>query len=132
VDRYSFIMVDLHHLLLAGLPAHSIKEHEEGLAEKKAEGNDTREAVSSAAVQTMMQAPVALLGALFTAPGGATTALKTARILGRNFPLVLLLVMIGALFSPAASEAEASDVDYERKPIGLRTTGTYHARSDTS
>jgi hypothetical protein len=23
VDRYSFIVVDLHHLLLAGLPAHS-------------------------------------------------------------------------------------------------------------
>jgi hypothetical protein len=22
VDRYSFIVVDLHHLLLAGLPAH--------------------------------------------------------------------------------------------------------------
>jgi hypothetical protein len=25
VDRYSFIAVDLHHLLLAGLPAHSLK-----------------------------------------------------------------------------------------------------------
>lgn len=24
VDRYSFIVMDLHHLLLAGLPAHSI------------------------------------------------------------------------------------------------------------
>jgi hypothetical protein len=24
VDRYSFIAVDLHHLLLAGLPAHSL------------------------------------------------------------------------------------------------------------
>jgi hypothetical protein len=23
VDRYSFIVMDLHHLLLAGLPAHS-------------------------------------------------------------------------------------------------------------
>ena len=25
VDRYSFIAVDLHHLLLAGLPAHLLK-----------------------------------------------------------------------------------------------------------
>jgi hypothetical protein len=25
VDRYSFIAVDLHHLLLAGLPAHSLE-----------------------------------------------------------------------------------------------------------
>src|SRR4051812_39799170 len=30
VDRYSFIAVDLHHLLLAGLPAH-IHEHRPGL-----------------------------------------------------------------------------------------------------
>jgi len=48
----------------------------------------------------MMQAPIALLGAAFTAPGGVTTALKVARILGHNFPLVLLLVTIGALFWP--------------------------------
>src|SRR5262249_34999157 len=27
VDRYSFIVVDLHHLLLAGLPAHSESDH---------------------------------------------------------------------------------------------------------
>jgi hypothetical protein len=27
VDRYSFIVVDLHHLLLAGLPAHFESYH---------------------------------------------------------------------------------------------------------
>jgi hypothetical protein len=27
-DRYSFIVVDLHHLLLAGLPAHSLRDPE--------------------------------------------------------------------------------------------------------
>ncbi len=27
VDRYSFIVVDLHHLLLAGRPAHSVSCH---------------------------------------------------------------------------------------------------------
>ena len=30
VDRYSFIVVDLHHLLLAGLPAHSVSRHARG------------------------------------------------------------------------------------------------------
>ena len=54
----------------------------------------------------MMQAPVALLGALVTAPGGITTVLKIARVLGRNYPLVLLLVMIGALFYPSVQHDE--------------------------
>ena len=54
----------------------------------------------------MMQAPVALLGALVTAPGGITTVLKIARVLGRNYSLVLLLVMIGALFYPSADEGQ--------------------------
>ena len=30
VDRYSFIAVDLHHLLLAGLPAHLCEKHARG------------------------------------------------------------------------------------------------------
>jgi hypothetical protein len=33
VDRYSFIVVDLHHLLLAGLPAHSITRPERTFAD---------------------------------------------------------------------------------------------------
>ena len=36
VDRYSFIVVDLHHLLLAGLPAHfesDMASHAVGLAQ---------------------------------------------------------------------------------------------------
>ena len=35
-----------------------------------------------------------------TMPGGAAGALSAARLLARNLPLVLLLVMIGALFWP--------------------------------
>jgi hypothetical protein len=56
--------------------------------------------VSEAAAQVVTQAPIALLGALFSMPGGASSALSVARLLGRNFPLVLLVVMIGALFWP--------------------------------
>jgi hypothetical protein len=49
----------------------SIKEHEQNVAEEKAVDTDTKAAVSDATAQAMMQAPVALLGALFMAPGSA-------------------------------------------------------------
>src|ERR1700681_3271755 len=35
VARYSFIVVDLHHLLLAGLPAHLCESSDVGLARRK-------------------------------------------------------------------------------------------------
>jgi hypothetical protein len=75
----------------------------------------------------MVQAPLALLGALFTAPGGATSVLKVASILARNFPLVLLLVMIGALFWPTEPPLpdEASPDERKDKPNGAHTE-TYH------
>ena len=92
-----------------------VKEHEEEVEEHKAEQTDTQEVVSDATAQALLQAPIALLGAVFSAPGGATTALKVARILGRNFPLVLLLVMIGALFWPNDRSAEAGAASEERK-----------------
>jgi hypothetical protein len=59
----------------------SVKEHEEEVAEQQAEQSDTEEVISDATAQAMMQAPLALLGAVFTMPGGATTALKVACIL---------------------------------------------------
>jgi hypothetical protein len=64
----------------------TVKEHEEEVAAERAEASDTQEAVSDATSQAMVQAPLALLGALFTAPGGASTAIKVAGILGRNYP----------------------------------------------
>ena len=90
----------------------SVKEHEEQMAEDKAQQADTQEVVSDAAVQAIVQAPLALLGALFITPGGATSAFKVARLLGRNLPLVLLLVMISALFWPApVAEGEDDPID---------------------
>ena len=109
----------------------TVKEHEEEAAEHKAEQADTQEVVDDATAQALTQAPVALIGALLTSPGGATTALKVARILGRNFPLVLLLVMIGALFWPSQTPAEdasrqADAPEAERKPNGFQPADVYH------
>ena len=78
----------------------SVKEHEEEAAEQQAAKTDTEEVVSDAAAQALVQTPVALLGAIMTMPGGAAGALGAARLLGRNWSLVLFLVMIGALFWP--------------------------------
>jgi hypothetical protein len=97
----------------------SVKEHEEEAADQKAEQADTGEVVSDATAEAMLQAPLALLGALFSAPGGAAGAFKIARVLGRNFPLVLLLVMIGALFWP--TDRQDSEVGgAETRPDGFR------------
>ena len=102
-----------------------VKEHEEAVAEQQADQTDTQHVVSEATAQAMVQAPLALLGTLLTVPGGATSALKVASILGRNFPLVLLLVMIGALFWPTPIDETAAE-QREGEPDALRPTGTYH------
>jgi hypothetical protein len=67
-----------------------------------------------------------LLGAVFTMPGGATSALKVAGVLGRNYPLVLLLVLIGALFWPTENKAEEPVVGAEQKPNGFQPAETMH------
>jgi len=96
----------------------SVREHEEGVAEQLAEKTDTDEVVSDATAQALAQAPLALLGTLMTMPGGAAGALSAARMLGRNWPLVLLLGMIGALFWPTEGAPAEEDVVATRKPNG--------------
>ena len=97
----------------------SVKEHEEEVAEQQAAKTDTEEVVSDATAQALVQTPIALLGALMTMPGGAAGALSAARLLGRNWPLVLLLVMIGALFWPTKEgEPTEDELDAVRKPNG--------------
>jgi len=105
----------------------TVKEQEEEVAEQKAEEADTQEVVSDATAQALMQAPLALLGGLFATPGGGTAALKVAGILGRNYALVLLLVLIGALFWPIEEEQEAAEeASHEVRPDGLQSADTYH------
>ena len=100
----------------------SFKEHEEEVADQVAEEADT----PSVATDVAAQAPLALLGALFTVPGGASSALKVAQVLGRNFPLVLLLVLVGALFWPS-EEGEGTETVRPR-PNGFEppAPGPYH------
>jgi uncharacterized membrane protein YebE (DUF533 family) len=103
------------------------KEHEAEVAEKEAEQTDTREIFSGATAQAMLQTPLALLGAAVSAPGGATSALKVARLLGRNFPLVLLLGMIAALFWPSEGEFDELEAEErDRRPNGFQAADTYH------
>jgi hypothetical protein len=105
----------------------SAKEHEEALEEQKAEAAHAEHAMSDATAQAITQAPLALLGTLFATPGGTTTALKTARIVGRNWPLALLVVMIGALFWPTeADRATGDNAAPARKPNGSHPAETYH------
>jgi hypothetical protein len=124
VERFG--QVTAYWLLAGGLAAIgtvaamavSVKEQEEQEAEQLAEEADTGEVVSEATAQAVVQTPIALLGALFSMPGGATSALSVARLLGRNFPLVLLLVMIGALFWPTDEATPSDDGVDARKPNG--------------
>ena len=67
----------------------SAKEEIEEEAEQAAEASDTGEVVSDAAAQAMMQAPIAVFGALFSIPGGTAAALGGARLLARNWPLAV-------------------------------------------
>jgi hypothetical protein len=84
----------------------SAREKEEEVADLQAEATDTSKVVTDVATQ----APLAILGGLLTLPGGATNALKAAQLLGRNYPLVLLMALIGLLFWPTPRDDEATTI----------------------
>ena len=104
----------------------SVKEHEEEVAEQKAEETDTQEVMSDATAQAMVQAPLALLGTLLTIPGGASGAFKVAGVLAKNFPLVLLLVAIGALFWPTKGEEDEPGAEAAERRANGHHQDTYH------
>lgn len=89
----------------------NVREQEEEIAETQAEQADTAAVGTDAAAQAAVQLPIALLGALFSSPVGASATLGGAKVLGRNIPLVVLIALIGMLFWPtgktAADAAEA-------------------------
>ena len=125
VERFGQVMaywVVAGGLALIGVVASmvvSIKEHGEEVAEQQAAKTDTEELVSDATAEALVRTPIALLGALMTMPGGTSGALGAARVLGRNWPLVLLLVMIGALFWPTTNGDSLEEApDGARKPNG--------------
>jgi len=125
VERFGHVMaywLVAGGLALIGVVASivvSIKEHGEEAAERQAGKIDTEELVSDATAEALVQTPIALLGALMTMPGATFGALGAARVLGRNWPLVLLLTMIGALFWPTKNVDSLDDeADSARKPNG--------------
>ena len=89
-----------------------VKEHEEEVAEVKAEAADT----SNVAGEVAAQAPLALLGGLFTLPGGPGMVLKVAKVLGNNYALVLLLVAIGTLLWPTERDGARKATDTNIDP----------------
>ena len=100
----------------------SAREREEEVADQAADKTDTKEVVGNAAAQAMVQTPIALLGALFTS--SPATAISGVRLLARNLPLVLLLVMIGSLFWPTQPEVDSQETDLGLKPNGADEMST--------
>jgi len=86
----------------------AVKEHEDEVAEQQAARADTPQ----------------MLGALFTSPHGASSALAVARLLVRHFPLVVLIVLIGALLWPTQEEGDAAAPS--AKPNGLERGAYTH------
>ena len=111
-----FTLIGLVAALVVG-----VKEQVEEVADKRAEASDTAEVGTDAAAQAAVQMPLALLGALFSMPGGATAAVGGGKMLVRNIPLVVLLVLIGMLFWPTERAADQEEADVELgKPNGAR------------
>ena len=112
VDRFGHIAG--YWLMAAGLTGIgvfaaifvSVREQKDDVADQQAEATDT----SKVATQVAAQAPLAVLGGLLTLPGGAATAFKLAQLLGRNYPLVLLMALIGVLFWPTPRDDEETTI----------------------
>jgi hypothetical protein len=107
------------------------KEHDEVIASEQAAKADTADVASDTAAAAAAQIPLALLGGLFSGPAGPSSVLSLARVLGRNLPLVLMLVALGILFWPKSAEETRADenaADDAVNPEILRPNGAY--RSD--
>ena len=87
VERFGHVMAywmvagGLAAIGIVAAAAVSVKEQEEEEAEQAAQDADTGDVVSEATAQAVVQTPIALLGALFSMPGGAASALSIARVL---------------------------------------------------
>src|SRR5262245_25464068 len=111
-------------LTLIGLVAAlvvGVKEQEDEVADKRAEASDTAEVGADAVAHAAVQMPLAVLGALLSTPGGAPAAVGGAKMLVRNIPLVVLLVLIMLLWPTEAADRAESELDMpdgSRPPAG--------------
>jgi hypothetical protein len=129
VERFGHVMA--YWLVAGGLAAIgvvasivvSVKEHDEEVADQEGTTSDSEKVVGDATAQALLETPIALLGAFMTMPGGTTGALRAVRLLARNLPLVLLLMLIGMLFWPTEeADPEEGGLDSVRKPNGSDET----------
>jgi hypothetical protein len=101
-----FIVLGLLAALIVG-----VKEHEEVVGNAQAAKADTADVASDTAAAAAVQMPMALLGGLFSSAAGPASLLSLARVLGRNLPLVLMLVAMGVLFWPKSAEETMANED---------------------
>src|SRR5262249_29013110 len=104
----------------------AVKEQEEDAAAREAENTDTAEVASDAVAQAAAQLPLALLGAILSAPSGPGTVAAGAKLVGRNLPLFALLALIAFLFWPSEPTAEKTHADEVnvRRPNGATAPQT--------
>jgi hypothetical protein len=93
----------------------TVKEQEEEVAEASAEQNDTAQVSTEAAAQAAVQLPIALLGTLLTSPAGPGAAAGGLKVIGRNWPLVLMLVLVGLLFWPIDNKEGVEEAAADRE-----------------
>jgi hypothetical protein len=116
VAAYWMVAAGFTAIGIAAVIAVRVRERNQAMADKAAEAADTAGVASGAATQAMAQAPLALLGTLMSSTAGPASALALIRMLGRNLPLVLLLVVIGALFLTDDKPDPADAVDRPDTP----------------
>jgi uncharacterized membrane protein len=111
VAGYWFMAGGLAAIGVVAMMVVSHNEHEEEKTDERAAAIDTSRVASEArrvASEVAAHAPLAMLGGLLTLPGGASTALKAAQVAGRNYPLIVLLGLIGLLFWPSRTNGLGS------------------------
>ena len=100
LKAYLFLAVGFSMIgLMAGVVVRS-KEQEKMVADEKAAKVDAAHVVSDTAAVAAAQMPLALIGALLSSASGPAAVASMSRIVGRNLPLVALLVGVGILFWP--------------------------------
>jgi MFS family permease len=113
--------------LLAALIVRT-KEHDEIVASEQAAEAGTADVASDTAAAAAVQMPLALLAGLFSGPAGPASVLSIARALGRNLPLVIMLVALGILFWPKSAEETTADEHADDDAVDsaiLRPNGAY-------
>src|SRR5262245_44739988 len=95
--------------------------------QEAAEEAEQQSEASDAATEAAVQAPMALLGAFFATPAGASSAIGLARrLVGRNLPLLVLLAIIGLLLLwPSEEEESVGSGLPTTEPIGSQHSPDY-------